>query len=186
MTFLAFLLATATQIAVNDANYYESLNAGQNIFGGWAKWRRIYTCAFIAALGGFMAWWVPQNSANFFRVTTWLAITVPTASVIMYVDQLLLPKLLAGYKRPTKVVPSWNQTARGNWVGVVVLVVAVAFGAYGSGVAPGQAGSPLAGWGIVPVEAWIMAAVLYSVIVAAIWKMPNAKKILGYASTAVE
>ena len=186
LTFLAFLLATATQIAVNDANYYESLNAGQNIFGGWAKWRRIYTCAFIAALGGFMAWWVPQNSANFFRVTTWLAITVPTASVIMYVDQLLLPKLLAGYKRPTKVVPSWNQTARGNWVGVVVLVVAVAFGAYGSGVGPGQAGSPLAGWGIVPVEAWIMAAVLYSVIVAAIWKMPNAKKILGYASTAVE
>ncbi len=186
LTFLAFLLATATQIAVNDANYYESLNAGQNIFGGWASWRRIYTCIIIAALGGFMAWWVPQNTANFFRVTTWLAITVPTASVIMYVDQLLLPKILSGYKRPTKVVPSWEQTARGNWMGIAVLIVTVAFGAYGSGVAPGQDGTPLAGWGIVPVETWILAALLYTVLVIGIWKSPHSKRILGFAKTALE
>ncbi len=186
LTFLAFLLATATQIAVNDANYYESLNAGQNIFGGWASWRRIYTCLIIAALGAFMAWWVPQNSANFFRVTTWLAITVPTASVIMYVDQLLLPRILPSYKRPTNVVPSWEQTARGNWVGICVLIITVAFGAYGSGVAPGQAGSPLAGWGLVPVETWVAAALLYSAVVAVIWKWPNSKKLLGFANTSLE
>lgn len=184
-TFLAFLLATATQIAVNDANYYESLNAGQNLFGGFASWRRIYTCIIIAVIGGFMAWWVPQNVGNFFKVTTWLAVTVPTASVIMYVDQLLLPRLLKGYKRRTEVVPSWEQTAKANWIATTVLVVCVAFGAYGSGVAPGQAGSPLAGWGLVPVETWILAAVLYTVLVSLIWKSSGAKKILGYAKTAL-
>ncbi len=37
LSILCFILATATQVAVNDANYYESLNAGQNLFGGWSQ-----------------------------------------------------------------------------------------------------------------------------------------------------
>jgi purine-cytosine permease-like protein len=186
LSLLAVLLATATQVAVNDANYYESLNAGQNLFGGWAKWRRIYTCLLIAAGGGFMAWWVPQNFSNFFRVTTWLAVSVPTATVIMYVDQLLLPRLLKGYTRRMDKVPAWDQVAKGNWPGIVTLLVAVSFGAYGSGVFPGQAGSPLDGWGIVPVEAWILAAILYTALVALTWRLPNGKSILGFPQTALE
>lgn len=186
LSFLAFLLATATQVAVNDANYYESLNAGQNLFGGWAKWRRIYTCAGIAVIGGFMAWWVPQNTSNFFRVTTWLAVSIPTATVIMYTDQFLLPRLFKGYRRPMEKVPSWEQTAKGNWPGIAALLVGTLFGAYGSGVFPGQDGYPLNGWGIVPVEAWILAAVLYTVMVGLTWKLPNAKQILGFPKTALE
>ncbi|MEI7779660.1 MAG: cytosine permease [Actinomycetes bacterium] len=185
-SFLAFLLATATQVAVNDANYYESLNAGQNLFGGWAKWRRFYTCIVIAIGGGFMAWWVPQNSANFFRVTTWLAVSIPTATVIMYMDQLLLPKIFKGYDRNMSKVPAWDQVAKGNWPGIVSLLVAVCFGAYGSGVFPGQSGYPLDGWGIVPVEAWIIAAVLYTILVGLTWRLPNGKAILGFPKTALE
>ncbi len=186
LSLLAFLLASATQIAVNDANYYESLNAGQNLFGGWSKWKRIYTCAFITVIGAFMAWWVPQNTTNFFRVTTWLAVTVPTATIIMYVDQLLLPRLLKGYRRSIEVVPSWEQTAKGNWPGIVALLVGVVFGAYGSGVFPGQDGSPLNGWGIVPVEAWILSACLYMALVSYTWKRPNGKQMLGFPATALD
>jgi hypothetical protein len=146
LSILAFLLATATQVAVNDANYYESLNAGQNLLGGWSRWRRIYTCLLIAAGGGSMAWWVPQNPANFFRAVTFLAVTVPTTTVIMYTDQLLLPRLF-GIRRRLDRVPSWNQAALANWPAIVSLLVAIAFGSYGSGILPGQSGSPLNGWG---------------------------------------
>ena len=121
LAILAFILATATQVAVNDANYYESLNAGQNLFGGWSKWRRVYTCALIAAGGGFMAWWVPQSLDHFFRIATWLAVSVPTATVIMYADQLVLPKLLK-IDRRMDTVPAWNQVARGNWPGIAALL----------------------------------------------------------------
>ena len=33
--FLAFIIATISQFAINDGNYYESVNAGQNLIGGW-------------------------------------------------------------------------------------------------------------------------------------------------------
>lgn len=178
-SILAFLLATATQVAVNDANYYESLNAGQNLFGGWSRWRRIYTCLLIAAGGGFMAWWVPQSLDNFFRAVTFLAVTVPTATVIMYTDQLLLPRLL-GVRRQLDRVPSWNQAALANWPAIVSLIAAMAFGSYGSGILPGQSGSPLSGWGIVPLEAWLMAAALYTAIAVVVVRSPAREHLLGF------
>lgn len=178
-TILAFLLATATQVAVNDANYYESLNAGQNLFGGWSRWRRIYTCAAIAAGGGFMAWWVPQSLTNFFRAVTFLAVTVPTATVIMYTDQLVLPRLLRITRRLDRV-PSWNQAAFANWPGIVALVVGILFGAYGSGIMPGQSGSPKSGWGIVPLEAWVLGGALYLAIAALVARHSRREQILGF------
>ena len=179
LSILAFLLATATQVAVNDANYYESLNAGQNLLGGWSRWRRIYTCLLIAAGGGFMAWWVPQNPDNFFRAVTFLAVTVPTTTVIMYTDQLLLPRLF-GIRRRLDRVPSWNQAALANWPAIVSLLVAIAFGSYGSGILPGQSGSPLNGWGIVPVEAWAIGGVLYTVLAAVVARSASRERLLGF------
>ncbi|HET6869751.1 MAG TPA: cytosine permease [Solirubrobacteraceae bacterium] len=179
LSILAFLLATATQVAVNDANYYESLNAGQNLLGGWSRWRRIYTCLLIAAGGGFMAWWVPQSLDNFFRAVTFLAVTVPTATVIMYTDQLLLPRLL-GIRRHLDRVPSWNQAALANWPGIIALVVAIAFGSYGSGILPGQSGSPLSGWGIVPVEAWALGGFLYTLLAAVVARSASRERLLGF------
>lgn len=179
VTILAFLLATATQIAVNDANYYESLNAGQNLLGGWSRWRRIYTCLIIAAGGGFMAWWVPQSLNNFYRAVTFLAVTVPTATVIMYTDQLILPRLLKIVRRLDRV-PSWNQAAFANWPAIVALVVAILFGSYGSGILPGQSGSPKSGWGIVPVEAWLLGGALYLAAAAVVARSPACDRILGF------
>jgi hypothetical protein len=40
--WLAWTLATISQIALNDGNYYESINGGQNLIGGWKRWKRTY------------------------------------------------------------------------------------------------------------------------------------------------
>jgi hypothetical protein len=184
-SILAFVLATGTQVAVNDANYYEALNAGQNLLGGWRKWRRIYTCAILTAIGGFMAWWVPQSLSNFFRITALLAVTVPSSTVIMYTDQLLLPRLL-GIRRTLDRVPAWNEAARGNWPALVALVAAILFGSYVNGIFPGQDGSPLGGWGIGTVEAWLLGAVLYVALAAVAKRSPASERILGFPQTAIE
>jgi purine-cytosine permease-like protein len=183
-SILAFVLATGTQVAVNDANYYESLNAGQNLLGGWSHWRRIYTCLILAVVGGFMAWWVPQSLSNFFRITALLAVTVPSSTVIMYTDQLLLPRLL-GIHRTLDRVPAWNEAARANWPAVIALVVAILFGSYVNGIFPGQDGSPLGGWGIGTVEAWVLGAVLYIALAAVVKRSPASERILGFPQTAI-
>ncbi len=178
-SILGFILATATQVAVDDANYYESLNAGQNVLGGWARWRRLYTCLILAAIGGFMAWWVPQSLNNFFRITALLAVTVPTATVIMYTDQLALPRLL-GIRRPLNRVPAWSEAARGNWPAITALVVAILFGSYTNGIMPGQDGNPLPGWGIGTIEAWALGGALYIALAAVAKLSPAGERILGF------
>lgn len=186
LAVVAFFLVTPTEIAINDANYYESLNAGQNLFGGWSRWKRIYTCIGIAIGGGVMAWWVPQSIDNFFRAVTFLAVTVPTATVIMYIDQLVLPKLL-GIDRHLERVPSWNQAAVANWPAIVALVVGIAYGSYGSGILPGQDGYPLANFGItgvIPVEAWILSAVVYIGLTAVFARGTAREKVLGFPNGA--
>ena len=185
LSLVAFLLATATQIAVNDANYYEALNAGQNLLGGWSRWRRVYTCAILAAGGGFMAWWVPQSLDNFFKAATFLAVTVPTATVIMYVDQLLLPRLL-GITRDLSRVPSWSQAAFANWPAIVALLAGMAYGAYGSGIIPGvSAPTGVLGKGIVPVQAWVLGGVLY-VALTALARAAGGESLLGFPQVDAE
>jgi hypothetical protein len=97
----------------------------------------------------------------------------------MYTDQLLLPRLLKLNRRLDRV-PSWNQAALANWPGIFALVVAAGFGSYGSGILPGQSGSPLIGWGIVPLEAWLMAAAIYIGLAAVIARSPNPERLLGF------
>ena len=57
--WLAWILATVSQVAINDSNYYEAINAGQNVIGGWSRWRRFYTCAIVAGGAALGAWLVP-------------------------------------------------------------------------------------------------------------------------------
>jgi purine-cytosine permease-like protein len=180
---LAFILATATQVAVDDANYYESLNAGQNLLGGWRHWRRLYSCLILAAIGGFMAWWVPQSLSNFYRITALLAVTVPGATVIMYTDQLLLPRVL-GIHRVLDRVPAWREVATGNWPGITALLAMIAFGSYANGILPGQDGNPLGGWGIPTIEAWALGGFLYLALAALVARSSARERILGFPGAA--
>jgi purine-cytosine permease-like protein len=163
--WLAWILATVTQVAINDSNYYEAVNAVQNIMGGWHGWRRIYTCALAAAGAGLAAWLVVYVITNgFLKMATFLSITAVSATVIMVIDHFLLPRLF-GVSRSLLVVPSWSETAWINWPGVIALVLAVGWGGYASGLWPGESATTYL-W-LPPVEAWAIAGIGYIALVAA-------------------
>jgi purine-cytosine permease-like protein len=179
--WLAFILGSISQFSLNDGNYYEAINGGQNIIGGWRHWRRWYTCVLIAVGGSFSAWLVNYHFTNgFFKVAAFLAITVPTASVIMFIDHFLLPRWF-GISRPLLKIPSWSETAWFNWPGLVALCGSVFFGAWASGIVPGE--DPTRLWGIPPLEAWVLGGVTY---IAGVWLVQalapgRVKELLGFS-----
>jgi purine-cytosine permease-like protein len=166
---IAMIIASISQFAVNDGNYYETINAGQNILATWKKWRRLYTCLIAAGLGALSGWIVNYKFVNgWFIVAGFLAVTVPCATVIMVVDHFLLPRLFK-ISRPLEKVPSWRDAGVVNVPAVAALVCAIFFGITGTADWPGgwlEKTAP-GGWGPVPVEAWVMAGVLYIIFVAA-------------------
>lgn len=177
--WLAWFLATASQFALNDANYYEAINGLQNLFGGWRQWRRLYACLICAALGALSGYLINYAITNgFFKVAAFLAITVPCATTIMVVDHYLLPRLFQ-ITRPLDRVPSWTATATANWPAIIALVVAVVFGAFATGIFPGE--DPNVYWGPAPLEAWILAGALYLIGVAIARAVtPDVKSVLGF------
>jgi purine-cytosine permease-like protein len=183
VAIIAFILATASQVAVNDANYYESLNAGQNLLGSIPGWRRIYTCALLAAGGGFMAWWVTTDINNFFKSVALLAVVVPTATAIMYTDQLVLPRLI-GFTRDLSKVPSWNQAAIANWPGIVAWLVAITYGSYAGGVWTSFIDAPtnFLSKGVPIFQAWVLGCVLYVVLVV-LARAVSGDQLLGVPAT---
>jgi cytosine permease len=187
---IAMIVATASQFAVNDGNYYETINAGQNILATWKKWRRVYTCLIAAALGAFSAWIVNYKFVNgWFIVAGFLAVTVPCATVIMVVDHFLLPRLFK-ISRPLGKVPSWREAGVVNVPAVAALLCAIFFGITGTADWPGgwlEKTAP-GGWGPVPVEAWLLAGVLYVVFVAAskalVKSESGLRSVLGFSEQA--
>lgn len=180
--WLAWFLATVSQFALNDANYYEAINGIQNLLGGWRQWRRLYACVICAALGAVSGYLVNYAITNgFFKVAAFLAITVPSATTIMVVDHYVLPRLFQ-ISRPLDHVPAWSETALANWPALVALIIAVAFGGYATGLMPGE--DPNTYWGPAPLEAWILAGGLYIVGVAITRAVTrDVKSALGFASS---
>ena len=176
--WLGAVVATVLQVAINDGNYYEMTNGGQNVVGHVRGWKRWYTCLVMAAIAALVTWWFPHVQNGFFKVAGWTAIALPSATVVMCVDQFLLPRLF-GLERPVGRIPEWRETAAGNWPGIVAVLAAVLFGAWGLILFPGQTSAP--SLGLVPVEAWLLAGVLYVVLVAAVQRLPNARTLLGFA-----
>jgi purine-cytosine permease-like protein len=186
--WLAWIIATISQFAINDGNYYESVNAGQNLVGGWKHWRRIYTCLLVAGGGVIAADLVNFHFLNgWFKVATFLAISVPSATVIMCVDHFLLPRLFR-ISRPLTQVPAWREAGLFNWPAVLALLAAVFFGVTGSASWPNGwlESAPPNSWGPVPLEAWLIAGALYIVLVAvARAVVPNVKAALAFSKQAL-
>jgi purine-cytosine permease-like protein len=186
--WLAWIIATISQFAINDGNYYESVNAGQNLLGGWRWWRRPYTCLAVAGGGVIAADLVNFHFLNgWFKVATFLAITVPSATVIMAVDHFLLPRLFR-ISRPLTRVPAWQDAGLINVPAVVALLAAVFFGVTGSASWPHGwlEATPPNSWGPVPLESWLMAGALYVGLVAlARAVVPNVKQALAFSRDAL-
>jgi purine-cytosine permease-like protein len=179
--FLAFIIATISQFAINDGNYYESINAGQNLIGSVSRWRRIYTCVIVAAGGALAAYLVNYKFVNgWFDVATFLAITVPCATTIMAVDHFLLPRWFR-ISRPLDEVPAWEQTRFANWPAIVALLVAVAYGAIASAILPGGLNvyDTAQNWGPIPLESWLIAGALYVGLVA-VARTFEVREVLGF------
>jgi purine-cytosine permease-like protein len=175
---LGGVVATVLQIAVNDGNYYEMVNAGQNVVGGWSRWRRWYTCVVMAGIAAVFTWKFPDSQTGFFTVAKWSSIALPSATVVMCVDRFLLPRL-AGIRRPTDRVPSWRAAGMANWPGIAALLLAVAFGAWGLGLLPGQDQNNPPSAGLPAVEAWLLAGVSYAVFAFVAGRTPMAATLLG-------
>jgi hypothetical protein len=183
--WLAWILATLSQFAINDGNYYESVNAGQNLVGGWRHWRRPYTALIVAGGGVLAAWLVNYHFLNgWFKVAGFLAVSVPCATVIMAVDHFVLPRLFR-ISRPLTRVPSWSEAGACNVPAVIALLAAVVFGVIGLADLPNgwiYASAPN-GWGPVPVEAWVLAGVVYVACVAVARSIvPRIRSVLGFAA----
>jgi purine-cytosine permease-like protein len=182
--WLGAVIATVMQIAINDGNYYEMINGGQNVVGQARGWRRWYSCLIMAAIAAALTWWFARNpniESNFFKVASWSAIALPSATIVMCVDQFLLPGLLR-VRRAVDPIPQWHAAALGNWPAIASVLAAVAFGAWGQQLFPGEGPPPALG--LVPVEAWAMAGLLYLMITALIVRVPSATSILGFARCA--
>jgi purine-cytosine permease-like protein len=185
---LAFILATISQFAINDGNYYEAINAVQNMFGGWRRWKRLYSClicAGISALAGYLVNYAVTD--GFEKVAAFLAISVPCATVIMCVDHFLLPRMF-GISRSLLKVPSWGQTGFANWPAIVSLAISVAFGAYATGIMPGENANRY--WGPATLIAWTMAGLLYVAFVgltrAAVPRVQALKHALGFSKLVID
>ena len=182
--WLAFAIATISQFAINDGNYYESVNAGQNLLGSLPGYRRIYTCVLVAAGGGVAADLVNFHFTNgWFDVATFLAITVPCATTIMAVDHFLLPRWFR-ISRPLDAVPAWEEARLANWPAIISLLAAVVYGSIASGILPGGLNVYVAArnWGPVPLECWAMSAGLYALIVA-VTRTVNVRTLLAFPRT---
>jgi purine-cytosine permease-like protein len=175
--WLGAIVATVMQVAINDGNYYEMVNGGQNLVGHRPGWRRWYTCLLVAAIAAVFAWQFTKLENGFFTVAGWSSIALPSTTVVMVVDQFILPRVL-GLRRTVEPIPSWRDAATANWPGIIAVLAGVLFGAWGLVLFPGQESAP--NLGLVAPEAWIIAGVLYLLLAVAAARSPRAATVLGY------
>jgi purine-cytosine permease-like protein len=174
---LGAVIATVLQFAINDGNYYEMVNAGQNALGGVRGWQRWHTCLVMAAIAAVFAWRFPTVANGFYVVANWSSIVLPCVTVVMCVDYFLLPRILT-VRRPMDTIPSWRSAGLANWPGIVAVLVAVGFGAWGLGLFPGQAGAPSVG--LPAVEAWVAAGVIYAGLAGIVGRGARSATVLGF------
>jgi purine-cytosine permease-like protein len=181
------LVAAVSGFAINDGNYYEAINACQNLVGDIRWWRRTYTVIVVGALGVAAAYVVVFHFVNgWYEAASFLAITVPSATTIMVVDQYVLP-LIVNFQRPIRAVPSWSESGGLNVPAVLALLASVAFGMTGTAGWPGGLiySTPPTNWGPVPLETWLLAAASYMAfakVAAVVSGRP--RRLLGFVSDA--
>jgi hypothetical protein len=118
----------------------------------------------------------------FFIVAGIGASTVPTATTLMVVDVLLLPKLF-GVKRGLTSVLNWRDLESTNWLGIFSLLLGVLVSVVLS--IPGNV-IPNFGlsFGLAPFEGWVSAVVLYLAMVAVVRSQPSFHWTIGLSDSA--
>jgi purine-cytosine permease-like protein len=182
--WLTFIISVLGQVSINDGNYYAAINAGQNIIGGWKRWKRVYTCIVMAGLGVLAAYIIPYVITNGFeKLAAFISVTLPCATIIMAVDHFVLPRVVR-ISRPLTRVPAWSETALFNWPGIVALIISVTFGAYATGLFSFLGEDATTYWGLPAAETWVLAVVSYvaAAYVAKVAAGRNVRRVMGFPS----
>lgn len=157
---LTVIVILISQFALNDINLYESINAMTNIFG----FKRYYSIALLLFFGIIVSiWMATMKSTNAFFIVAGIgASTVPTATTIMAIDTLIIPKLF-GLKRDLSKISGWATSQATNWVAVTSLIIGVFISIILS--IPGNV-LPNIGLsvGLAPFEGWVSAVISYLVL----------------------
>ena len=179
---IAAILILLSQFALNDINLYESINAMTNLFNV----KRYYSIAILLIGGCLLSIWMATAASQtvFFIVAGIGASTVPTATTLMVVDVLLLPKLF-GINRDLSVVLNWRDLHSTNWLGIVALLFGVLVSIVLS--IPGNV-IPNVGLsiGIAPIEGWLAAVILYLVMIAVVRSKSDLRWTIGLRTAAAE
>jgi purine-cytosine permease-like protein len=170
--WLAFIVGTVTQQALQDGNYYIGINALQNLFGGIREWRRLYSCIIAVVAATFFTWLLRQSPDAWVTFLQFIAATVPSATVISITDHFLVPRVFR-LSRPLTRVPSWEQAGAVNVPAVVALACAVFVGVAGNGHFP-WCGLEGRFWYLPTSLAWLTALGLYMAGVALVRGRPDA------------
>jgi hypothetical protein len=153
-----------------------------NVFN--MKW--YYSIAILLIGGCALSVWMATAASEtvFFIVAGIGASTVPTATTLMVVDVLLLPRLF-GIRRDLSNVLGWRDLQATNWLGIVAMlfgvVVAIVLSIPGN-VIPNFGLS----WGLAPFEGWVSAVVLYLVMIAVVRSRASLRWTIGLRGAAAE
>jgi hypothetical protein len=175
-------LILLSQFALNDVNMYEATNAMTNIF----NMKRYYSIAILLTGCCLLTSWMATATSQtvFFIIAGISATTVPTATTLLIVDVLLLPKLF-GIKRDLSAVVQWRDLKSTNWLGITAMLVGVIVAIVLS--IPGNV-IPNVGLsiGIAPVEGWLAATALYLAMIAIVRHKSDLRWTIGLAMEAAE
>jgi cytosine permease len=171
ITLLAARVFFITQVAINDLNLYEVVTAAKNLFPG----RRLYYVLLLGAIGAVFAYFQVIN--YYIIIAELTGIMVPCVTIVMMTDAWLLPRLFKLHRKVAKV-PQWSETAPVNIPGIMAVAAGVLVGGF-----TGAIFVPSFAWGIAPLNAWVVAIVIYVGIVALVRSQPKPRllSILGYS-----
>jgi purine-cytosine permease-like protein len=160
----AAIVIVLSQVALNDVNLYESINAMTNLF----NLKRYYSIAILLFFGCLLSVWMATAVSQkvYFIVAGIGAATVPTATTLMAVDVLLIPRIF-GTRRDLTHVLNWRELDSTNWLGMIALLFGVIVSIVLS--IPGNV-IPNFGLsiGLAPFEGWFAAVILYLGMIAAV------------------
>lgn len=172
---LGAIIVLISQVALNDTNLYESINAMTNVFNT----KRYINIAILMSIGILLSIWMARGSSEtaFFIVAGIGASSVPTATSIMAADVFLFPRVF-GIKRDLSQVRSWDEIRHTNWLAIGALLLGVI-----TSVALSIPGNVIPNFGlsvgVAPVEGWIVAIVVYIGTVAIMQRSPRLYRMLG-------
>jgi purine-cytosine permease-like protein len=175
---LGMAILLINQWAIQDGNLYIAVNGAQNILSAIPGWRRQYTVIGLGAIAAGLTFILPNLQDTFVIVTGIGSTTVPVASTIMAMDLFILPRMF-GIRRPTHRVATWQELGLANWPGVIALLSGAGVGLYTAGLIPALNTEYI---GFPALQAWVVGAVVYLVLVAIVARNANAKSILGFSS----